>query len=798
MREKDNVNCPDKNRPKISRDDINSCGSESFWDNIEIQKNELTQKIQDSDAKKYRNKILFYLNDYINTLNFKLKYKLTKIFQEECIKIYDDVLDSLSFCEFYKSFGVRKVKNPNYIATSLIYFNLARLGENIARKDLAKALNLSLSSLNSVCSTVSSHLKGIPGYDFILELINADRLTEDEYLTLLESYIDEYIEYLNNNDLCEIKFYEGDSIRIFDIFWNILDSIEGDDNFKVFFGRLKKKKPHILATILCFMFLKYEKDVKLNKRDFLDLLLENENFYMPPTNFTETLHQIMLEFFVINQDKYRQKVENYLIQYIDKLESYLSKNLGINFGKHNINRLNNNSIESAMAIFDYAIVNDFLILDINRNNEIDYYFPQDLAFSLLYYTFKKIKGLEDLATPAKLEECFGSEFSFKHVNDRSSNRLYDYITDYIGRYKGQIYSRETFIKMMKKSLKEFYHLETDFLLRLYQTVDMSPVEFGNELNIHNTPGTSGILRVIKKKTSFTEPQTFLNIKRFIAKNLLGCNQKKALHWINNIQKLRRRDLIHQSVTYPFRWNESNLKDINNDKLRESLYGYLYDIWKDNFPRDIFMSSENPRASMLKFFGTSKEPLKINEIKNFFKNELQFYDSKFFLCQFVQNIYNNFKKMKIGKIPDHNPILNNILMNCQSAIGIEIPVWKPIKNSQLHYIGHIDLLLHQGDKLIIADYKLNEQKIFKALPQLTAYAIMVKDRLEKSGVRLEDNIICVGFSKDLAYTFKPESLFPKMLQFVKIINSKRKTALLSKKVPKNTIRTDLYDDLLKLK
>ena len=89
MREKDNLNCPDKSRPKISRDDINSCSSESFWDNIEIQKNEITQKIQDSDARKYRNKILVYLNDYINTLNFKLNdYESIR---EELLNEIDDI-----------------------------------------------------------------------------------------------------------------------------------------------------------------------------------------------------------------------------------------------------------------------------------------------------------------------------------------------------------------------------------------------------------------------------------------------------------------------------------------------------------------------------------------------------------------------------------------------------------------------------------------------------------------------------------------------------------------------------------
>ena len=128
MREKDNLNCPDKNRPKNSCENINSFSSESFCDGIEIQKNELTQKIQDSDAREYRNKVFVYLNEYINALNFKFKIKLTEIFQEDCIKIYDDILNFLSFYAFYKSFGARKVKNPSYIATSMIYFNLARSG----------------------------------------------------------------------------------------------------------------------------------------------------------------------------------------------------------------------------------------------------------------------------------------------------------------------------------------------------------------------------------------------------------------------------------------------------------------------------------------------------------------------------------------------------------------------------------------------------------------------------------------------------------------------------------------------
>ena len=748
------------------------------------------------DAQEYRDAITKSIEKIVSYLNLQLKRNLGNMFREDCIQLYDSILNSIPYdsedvkCSlFYKSFGARNVRNTRYVAASLIFFNFHRFGERIKQKFLAQILNLNLSSFNRVCSTISSHLRRIPEYAFVLELINADRLTEDEYIALTTKYINKYINYLNNRNLNEINFSKGDFKKISDLIWKIIESIEGDDKFQIFFTNLKKKKPKILAAVMCFIFLKYEKDLKLSKSDFLDLVLENENFKMPRTNFTEVLHQIMLEYFVLEQDTYQQKVKRYLIQYINKFKSFLSPKLKINIC---------DSIRTAKAIFDYAIENDFPILVINKNNELDYYFPQNFAFSLLYFTFKTTSGLEDIATPVKLKQCFGSEFSFRHVNDQNSNRLYDYIADYIGRYKGQVYSRETFIKMMRKSIKEFYHLETDFLLRLYQTVEMSPVEFGNELNIHNTPGTSGILRVIKKKTSFTEPQTFLNFKIFITNNLSGNNRKKAIKWINNIQKLRGRDFYHQSVTYPFRWNEHNLKEIDNEELRESLSKYLYDIWKDNFPRDIFMSNENPRASMLKFFGTSKEPLKFNEIQNFFKSDLQYYNSEFFLCQFVQNIYKNYKKMKMGKIPDHNPILNSILMNCQSAIGIEIPVWKPIENSHLHYIGHIDLLLHQGDKLIIADYKQNEGEIYRSLPQLVAYGILLNNRLEDYGVHIYNNLLCIAFSKDMAYSFNPEELYPKLLKFVKNTNSNRNSYLLSRKIPKNLKRTDLYNDLQRLK
>lgn len=211
-----------------------------------------------------------------------------------------------------------------------------------------------------------------------------------------------------------------------------------------------------------------------------------------------------------------------------------------------------------------------------------------------------------------------------------------------------------------------------------------------------------------------------------------------------------------------------------------------------------MSVDNPRASMLKFYGSYDEHLKFEYIEDFFKNELKTYNSSFFLCKHVQKVFEHYKKNRIGKKPDHPPILAYIITNDYNTIAIESPVWKPIENSNLFNIGHIDIILFINGSLIIADYKQDENEIYRSLPQLTAYGILLKDRLEDYGVHINNNLLCIGFSKDMAYSFNPEDLYPKLLQFVKFTNSNRNSCLLSRKIPKNSKRTDLYNDLKRLK
>ena len=102
----------------------------------------------------------------------------------------------------------------------------------------------------------------------------------------------------------------------------------------------------------------------------------------------------------------------------------------------------------------------------------------------------------------------------------------------------------------------------------------------------------------------------------------------------------------------------------------------------------------------------KEHIKTEIIKKYFSNFLEFHDSNYYLCRHARNVFNHYKVNKIGKHPDHPPILNYILSEEKKVLAIEIPVWKEsnsIRNTE-YFIGHIDLLLIESNTLVIADYK----------------------------------------------------------------------------------------------
>ncbi len=69
--------------------------------------------------------------------------------------------------------------------------------------------------------------------------------------------------------------------------------------------------------------------------------------------------------------------------------------------------------------------------------------------------------------------------------------------------------------------------------------------------------------------------------------------------------------------------------------------------------------------------------------------------------------------------------------------------------------------------------------------------MIKQRL---GFKDFSKILCVGFSNDVAYSFKPDILEREVLKFIKGINSKRTTHLKSKKLKNGNETAGIQNDI----
>lgn len=86
-----------------------------------------------------------------------------------------------------------------------------------------------------------------------------------------------------------------------------------------------------------------------------------------------------------------------------------------------------------------------------------------------------------------------------------------------------------------------------------------------------------------------------------------------------------------------------------------------------------------------------------------------------------------------------------------------------------WIGYLlDFLVGIDDYLIIADLKPHgKPEIMKSIPQLLAYAFMLKERLrELNGDKnLSFTILCLGFSKDEAWVFNPDDVKKEILYFM---------------------------------
>jgi len=142
-----------------------------------------------------------------------------------------------------------------------------------------------------------------------------------------------------------------------------------------------------------------------------------------------------------------------------------------------------------------------------------------------------------------------------------------------------------------------------------------------------------------------------------------------------------------------------------------------------------------------------------------------------LLKLVKKIYKNptFVNAKAHRIlQDYIVNLNYGRVGKINPIATEIPVWKKYFRIKEFITGHIDFLFVIDNYLIIADLKpRGKQEILKSIPQLLAYAFMLKERLRElnEDKKLTFRILCLGFSKDEAWIFNPDDVKKEIVYFM---------------------------------
>ncbi|MFX1317486.1 MAG: hypothetical protein ACFE9T_16610, partial [Promethearchaeota archaeon] len=697
----------------------------------------------------FKRDIIFILNNLPFALAEHLEIK------DEIISVYENIIQIISherngFYIFYKNLPH---KNASYIVSVLIYYYLLSKGLDITQNNLISIFNIEQSYFNKTLQFLSNYMKKIPKYKYIiLEDKRAHKLNNTEYLSLVHSYIKKFLNKLSQ--VLKHMLSIPDMINLFNKTFNLLD----ENYFSTFYNDIIYKSPKLVASSFCYYYLKYQKDFILTHNEFI-LFLKNSGEKLDFNKFNNLHRQLMINYYKFNNNEYRAKLIKYMKVYVKKVRDRLKKS-----SKSLIEKLNKSFIDNALEIFDYALNNNFEIIYFSESG-IFYYYPQIMASSLVFFTSRSTEGLENILTRT---QNFDLIENYDYVSNISINRLYPFIKDFIGRYKKQHYSKDDFIEFLRKSLEEFFHFETFFLLQLYNLSELAPHIFSQKLNIYGGYGTQVIKEIVNQRRSFTYGKTFKAIEKFIKTNLTNEKQKKILPLFYKLRDTRYRNFVHKYTKFQFRYIKKRIHEIGSTELSDFFNGIIEGFLLE----EIFNNESNPRASLLYLSGESgiNMSLKANTILNFLGDSIKIHNLDYFLSQEVQKVFETYNLDLIAKVPHHPAILTNILLNNNYALAIEIPIWIRTQNVNEFFTGHIDLILILENTILIADYKPESLGVMiKSIPQIWAYAVMMRKLLKLRDFKIK----CVGFSKDGAIEFDPESITEKLFNFIRIEDMKRK-------------------------
>lgn len=627
------------------------------------------------------------------------------------------------------------------------------------------------------------------------------KISNGEFLRLLLDYFDHYSVKINESrEFQDLGVSIG--VEFKDKFLDTLQKIFPSSSPVNNYDLLDKKKRTLNIITLSVIYIILEVDYDLSdkilpRKTFCSVVNVNIN------KLCEYRSYMIKNYIDFDEVEYYRKVFEYYDEFISVLDEEYDLSLTKKYKtielkgkiKSLFDYLIRNKIEVPEDVYDNLTVSLREACSILRTNGLDikalfkklkykFFTPQNVALTLIYF-FKdepeilEKKNFDVNKLPKAVKTSRYALYSlykiFQFTVQKKKNR---------GLSHRRNYSREMFLEDAKKELKRSYNLGLELIYKIYTLTNLAPNVFAKKICAYKgITGGRTLIRLLKKYTvsSSSLERIRKNLKEmekegFVSKSDLD----KAVAILERVISITPVSIRHGSLVFNFKMNRRNLDDVKNVILKEKLTAYLNDVIEGNYPKSLFDDKNVPSGSMLYFKGNPQEKLPMRTIKeNLIENLLEnkkatrhraglFYQ----FCETANRVYTEYNN-KFGTNPKHDPVLSALISN-ESVIGIEVPVWKI---GAINYTGHIDLLAVLGNTLVIADYKPTEAEVLRSIPQILAYAYMIKERL---GLKSFKNVLCVGFTKDVAWSFDPSILEAEVVDFINYANSTRKSPLYSKK------------------
>ena len=386
---------------------------------------------------------------------------------KELFNIFQDSLNTISglneFEQFNNLYYNLPIKDVKYIASSLIFIGLDLMGKKIKVKELAERLRLQKDNLSR---TKNYYI------ELISELHKYKNLSRPIYkykLINYEIFFNDVNYYIN--EIKKIINIEEDLIQVNEIFINGLDYIQSEnitEKIKIFYKDAPETKdPKYYSAAFCYLYLRYQKNNNLEQRDFLNTINNFENYQLVEKVFSPIYMYILNNYYFIDHLTFREKVS-------DSLDRFFLKANRENFFN---SQISNETKNKSLELYDIAIENGFKVEKDSQCHR--YIFPQLIAISLLYFSLKKIEIFEDSVTRDSLKELIGEDWDYSTATTNRSP-IYSYIMNHLPKIKKRHYSGNDFEELLEENPYE----DTEFLLKIFKSSALEPLEFVKKLDIY--------------------------------------------------------------------------------------------------------------------------------------------------------------------------------------------------------------------------------------------------------------------------------------------------------------------------